>query len=237
VHVYGKFALPVSLDPSNHPPNNPPHRPPPQTKQETTVFSTVHCPDQRYLLASSNQGRLAIWDLTSYLFPSASAASFSSAALDADEQYVDRPVLGPRGVKPFPRQLRPGQARLHPAALVQQGWPRLSLQVSDRAVNSVEFTPASASGAPTLVLAGDAGIAVYAWQDFLTLLQRDAPASEAVTVEFPAPMARLCALPAGAARAWPYLTESNRVALAGPREAYSAVRFSFSSLSFFLLFF
>ncbi len=221
------------------------HHPPPRQHipfptQETTVFATAHCPDHRFLLASSNQGRLAVWDLTSYLFPSINTTDGDD---DDDEGYVDRPVLNPRGLRPPPRQLQPGQARLHPAALVKQGWPRLSLQVSDRAVNSIAFTSAgsggksssskssksssSKTGGPSLlVLAGDEGIVVYEWAHFLALLQQDAPPG-ARTLDFPPPKARLCALPAGAARAWPYLTESNQVALAeggGRGEAYSAVR-------------
>jgi len=37
--------------------------------QEVTIFATAYCPSHRYLLASSNQGRLAIWDLSNYLNP------------------------------------------------------------------------------------------------------------------------------------------------------------------------
>lgn len=192
------------------------------TQQETTVFCTAHCPENRYLLAASNQGRLAVWDLTSYLFPS------HDQPHQHPHTYTDRPVLSPAGLGRFPRQLQPGQARLHPGALVRQGWPRLSLQVSDRAVNSIAFTPPNTTGkgGPLLVLAGDEAVFMYEWAAILALLEPDAPATGAETVAAPAPRRVLRALPAGAAKSWPYLTESNCVALgwAGGLEAYSAVR-------------
>lgn len=163
-----------------------------------------------------------MWDLTAYLFPSSSSSSY--------EHYTDRPILHPGGLgaAAFPRQLQPGDARLHPQALVQKGWPRLSLQVSDRALNSIAFTSEAAKGrsktGPSLVLAGDEGIFVYDWRTLLALLQQEAPTEGPATVPMPPPKARLCALPAGAARSWPYLTESNQVAVAeGGKEAYSAV--------------
>ena len=98
--------------------------PPSSLLQESTILSTVHCPENRYLLASSNQGRLAVWDLSHYLFPSKAATSWTTASSSQSSQAWR--------LNNFRKALQCNEVRVYPAELLRKGYPRLSLHVSDR---------------------------------------------------------------------------------------------------------
>lgn len=101
----------------------------PYYTQESTIFCTVHCPENRYLLASSNQGRLAIWDLSHYLFPSKAASSWTTDASSIDPTGPHNKSLR---LSNFRKELQCNQVRVYPAEFLRKGYPRLSLQVSRR---------------------------------------------------------------------------------------------------------
>ncbi|EWM29878.1 WD40-repeat-containing domain protein [Nannochloropsis gaditana] len=186
--------------------------------KEATIFHTAHCPQNRYLLASSNKGRIAIWDLSFYLFPAASASLLTTCP---SLSFASR--ASPLLTRGFSRHLRQYECRMFPAALRRKGFPCLSIQVSERAINHVMFL-GEGSTSPLLVLAGDDGIYVWPWAHILKLLSQaigedggmdqdctqGIPGNSCITQDLGAPSALLKALPSQ--EAWPFLTESNQVA-------------------------
>ncbi len=188
--------------------------------REATVFATAHCPANRFLLAASSTGKVCVWDLNAYLFPSSGAPPKTPAATSLLLQGF------------FCRELDTYQGRLYPASLRRQGWPCLSLRVSRRAINSLVFL-GKETKSPVLVLAGDDGIYTWPWKTVLKLLQQvsnddeeeEAEDNDATpVVSLGPPSSLLKALPSQ--KAWPFLTESNQVtpatAQGAARQLYSA---------------
>ena len=207
--------------------------------QESTIFHTAHCPRNRFLLASSNQGRLAIWDLSSYLFPKAPSSSLSSSSFcsSASNPAAASPSSCTLLLKGFQCQLHLNEARLFSAALRRKGYPCLSLQVSHRAINHILFLGQD-SAHPLLVLAGDDGIYTWPWTTILKLLLRacdeeggeetdNDPSPSTRTIDIGPPSSLLKALPSQ--KAFPFLTESNQITPSLPPSSSSSSSSIFSA--------
>lgn len=203
--------------------------------QESTIFHTAHCPQNRFLLASSNQGRLAIWDLSSYLFPKGPSSSLSSPSFYSSTSYpIASSSSYPLVLQGFQRQLHLNQARLYSAELRRKGYPCLSLQVSHHAINHILFLGQD-TAQPLLVLAGDDGIYSWPWKTILNLLPRTCDEEDGVegtdnepcsstTINIGPPSSILKALPSQ--KAFPFLTESNQITSSLPPSSSSSSIFS-----------
>lgn len=89
--------------------------------QESSIFAIAFCPERRYMLAGTNKGRLAIWDIKPHLFPSKKPVQ---------DRY--EPPFTP-GCEPWRAPLSEGEAKSFPPHLVaRKGVPLVAYQVSSR---------------------------------------------------------------------------------------------------------